>query len=312
MPRKGRETELVLKELESLSLKDQAEIKSPDFIRDVVTGQKREVDISIRFKVGTHEFLTVIECRDRKKSQDATWIEQIVTKTRNIHANRVIAVSTSGFTDGAKKLAEHENVILRTLRDFKADEAIEWMDKVTFELRERQWDPINMQIELIDEKLKDESKGKLKEMNIQFNLHKKEFKVASTGEYVSINDIINSANKNNGDFLFNDLNDGDPPVIKRALLEFAQENKHFIEIDDKNYYIKFMDVELKCWVETKIIPLKKALRYEENHKPVLDKVDYEFSTLDKKKVFLSLTKDHETCDGILNAYYTDSKDNNLD
>lgn len=85
-----------------------------------MAGKKREVDISIRNKVGKHEFLTIIECRDRAEKGEIDWIEQIITKTAN--ANKVIAVSTSGFTDEAIIKANHYNVVLRKLRDFKAEE----------------------------------------------------------------------------------------------------------------------------------------------------------------------------------------------
>jgi hypothetical protein len=44
-----------------------------------VAGKKREVDISIRNKVGKHEFLTIIECRDRAEKGEIDWIEQIIT-----------------------------------------------------------------------------------------------------------------------------------------------------------------------------------------------------------------------------------------
>lgn len=52
MARKGRTTELIVKELENLCFdKDICEIHSPDSIEDVITKRKREIDVSIRCKI---------------------------------------------------------------------------------------------------------------------------------------------------------------------------------------------------------------------------------------------------------------------
>ncbi len=63
---------------------EDVQIKSPDFIADSITGEKREVDISLRGKIGSHPILIIIEVRDRDKVQDVTWIEQLATKRDNM------------------------------------------------------------------------------------------------------------------------------------------------------------------------------------------------------------------------------------
>jgi hypothetical protein len=52
-------------------------VTSPDRIRCNVTGRLREVDASIRSRIGTAEMLITIECRRRATIQDVTWIEQL-------------------------------------------------------------------------------------------------------------------------------------------------------------------------------------------------------------------------------------------
>lgn len=52
-----------------------AVVTSPDRIRDLTTGQRREVDAPIRHKVGTAEVLIAVECRKRERKGDDTWIE---------------------------------------------------------------------------------------------------------------------------------------------------------------------------------------------------------------------------------------------
>jgi hypothetical protein len=92
-------------------------VKSPDRLRCKLTGRLREVDASVRAKVGTNEMLITIECRRRSKLQDVTWIEQLATKKSSIGADRTIAVSASGFSADAKIAASHAGISLRTVSD---------------------------------------------------------------------------------------------------------------------------------------------------------------------------------------------------
>ncbi len=70
-----------------------ATVTSPDRLPDQTTGKLREVDATIRYKIGTSDVLIVVECRKRSRTQDITWIEQLTTKGRSIRANKLIAVS---------------------------------------------------------------------------------------------------------------------------------------------------------------------------------------------------------------------------
>jgi hypothetical protein len=92
-------------------------VKSPDRIRCKLTRRLREVDASIRAKIGTTEMLVTIECRRRTKIQDVTWIEQLATKKTSIGADRTIAVSVSGFSADAQTTASHSGITLRKVSD---------------------------------------------------------------------------------------------------------------------------------------------------------------------------------------------------
>jgi hypothetical protein len=95
-------------------------VTSPDRLRCKVTGRLREVNASIRAKVGTTEMLVTIECRRRSKIQDVTWIEQLATKKTSIGADRTIAVSVSGFSSEAQTAASHSGITLRKVSDLTA------------------------------------------------------------------------------------------------------------------------------------------------------------------------------------------------
>jgi len=97
-------------------------VTSPDRIRDRTTGRLREVDASVRTKIGTSNILITIECRKRRAKQDVTWIEQLSTKKNAIGASRTIAVSSSGFSQKAEAAARHHGIDLRRLSDVSAAE----------------------------------------------------------------------------------------------------------------------------------------------------------------------------------------------
>jgi hypothetical protein len=116
--------ELVARIEETLAPKG-AVVKSPDRVRDLVTGRLREVDASIRLTVGSTPILVTIECRKRKNVQDDTWIEQLATKRAKIGAAKTIAVSATGFTASAVRTAELHGIEIRTLEDRIGEEIVQ-------------------------------------------------------------------------------------------------------------------------------------------------------------------------------------------
>ena len=110
-----REFELLVARIEADAGPAGMIVKSPDKIRSKVTGRLREVDASIRHQVGSAEVLITLECRRRAKTQDVTWVEQLASKRDAIGADRTIAVSASGFTEGAQVMADANGISLRTL-----------------------------------------------------------------------------------------------------------------------------------------------------------------------------------------------------
>lgn len=124
--RAGRDLELLVAELERLLGETRSQIRSPDYILGR-SGTRREVDVSVRSTVGSSELLVVLECRDRQDRQGVNWIEQLAGKARDVRADRMIAVSSSGFSDGARQTAERENITLRTIEELAVDGIFSWL-----------------------------------------------------------------------------------------------------------------------------------------------------------------------------------------
>ena len=72
----------------------------------------RQFDVTIRFRRGLYDHLTVVECKDYKQSVSIEKVEAFVTKSRDIHANVAVLASTSGFQSGAKEAARRHGITL--------------------------------------------------------------------------------------------------------------------------------------------------------------------------------------------------------
>lgn len=105
---------------------DGVHIESPDFVRDSITGRKREVDVGIREGEGG-PLLAFCECRDRSRAADVTWVEQVVTKARDAKGSPpVILVSRRGFTPEAIMKARAYEHDVRTMEEATVEEFQNW------------------------------------------------------------------------------------------------------------------------------------------------------------------------------------------
>ena len=127
MSRPGRDLEVLVALLESALVSDDAaSIRSPDHLVDRVTGKLREVDVSVRYQVGSVPVLIILECRDRQHVEDVTWIEQLAQKRNDVRAARAVAVSSAGFSEAAVLKAAHLAIELRNLEDLTPDDIRSW------------------------------------------------------------------------------------------------------------------------------------------------------------------------------------------
>lgn len=102
-------------------------LKSPDHLPDLVTKEgTREVDVSLRSKVGSAEVLVIIECRDRGRPADVTWLEQVKSKREAVGAQKAIAVASGDFSKRALAAAAAYGIDARTLAQVTSPQIKEW------------------------------------------------------------------------------------------------------------------------------------------------------------------------------------------
>jgi hypothetical protein len=87
--------------------------------------QPRQIDITIIRQDKTIR----IECRNHKEPQDVTWIEELIGRRLSLQIDEIIAVSASGFTQGAKKKADSFNIEIKELQSLKDEDIYNWKDE---------------------------------------------------------------------------------------------------------------------------------------------------------------------------------------
>lgn len=131
--RQGRNLELLVKEIEKLNIPN-AVVSSPEYVYDIDTGTRREVDIGIRLSKEATEIFIAIECRDRKGVEDIIWIEQLISKKRSICADVLVAVTSSTFTEPARVKARKNGILIRRLNYLEAQDIANLLDETFVEV----------------------------------------------------------------------------------------------------------------------------------------------------------------------------------
>lgn len=135
MPRLGLELEQTIAKLEKLLSGGDIEIIQGARIPDYVAGGTREIDVLLKAKVGTHELLIILECRDRKATSDVNWIEQLIMKRNGVKAHKAVAISASKFSKKATRLAREYNIALRNLKHLTLSDIASWSSTDTITIK---------------------------------------------------------------------------------------------------------------------------------------------------------------------------------
>lgn len=103
-----------------------------DQVAELATGTLRQVDATIRAKVGSAELLVAIETRFRSRAGAIGWIDELDGKRRAIGAAKMIAVSDKGFSAAARRAAELRDIELRVLSEILPEVIDRWITGPSF------------------------------------------------------------------------------------------------------------------------------------------------------------------------------------
>jgi hypothetical protein len=265
MARKGRDLEKVISILEGELQQSGIQVKSPDFLPDRDTGEPREVDISLRGRIGSSDVLAIIECRDHHKHrQDVTWIEQVITKRSSVNADKVLAVSSSNFSEAARIKAEKNNIELRTLEEVNSKDVEDWFVKCPYMIVYRVYSDF-----------------------IQVNFYPQ----SPDGQKIDINEPIFKRKTDNKSVSFNDIWLSLPPdltqknvpldgsKIKRKIILKYENDKDRFQISTKSgdVDIESLEIDAISWIVEEKVPPTSLKAYRKKDKDIAKIQDFRFN-----------------------------------
>jgi len=94
-----------------------ASVKHDDRILGVNTGIFRQIDVSIRSVIATHEILIIVQAKDIQEPADVNVVGEFKAVIDDVRASKGILVCSNGFTKAAQEYAQRLNIDLCRLVD---------------------------------------------------------------------------------------------------------------------------------------------------------------------------------------------------
>jgi hypothetical protein len=129
VPTDGRTLEHLVRQIEELLLPAGFSVTGNTRVYNDGGVQLAEFDVEIRGRLGSTDLAWLIECRDRPGDGPApgSWIEQLVGRRDRFGFNKITAVSTTGFAEGAAEYARESGIELRTVSDIQPEDVASWL-----------------------------------------------------------------------------------------------------------------------------------------------------------------------------------------
>jgi len=99
MPKRSNEFQRLVAFIYDCIKPDGGTVTESAMVVDREANTEREVDILVENKVAGHQIKIAIECRDRSRKESVEWVDSIICKVKSLDLNKVVAVSSEGFSD---------------------------------------------------------------------------------------------------------------------------------------------------------------------------------------------------------------------
>jgi hypothetical protein len=282
MAREGRELELIVSRIEAALVPSGAIIKSPDRIKDKVTGVDREVDVSIRYQIGSVPILITVECRDRNDPQDDTWLEQLATKRWKVGAAKTIAVSSSGFTAPAITHARLQGIEVRRLEEITDEEVRRWFQVHNIQNIVFRSELVGVMMHMYGDtpgelEFDPEWRARVK----QDSLHTPAFEGIADGRRFCVEDLIRKGRLDKPEFFLDIPREG-TRVRKELNFDFPTGMLRCLAL--RGHDVKRVTITLDLLVETVSVPLEKIVMYADESNPLAYAAESEVLILGEKLI----------------------------
>jgi hypothetical protein len=273
--------------LESFLVHDGAEIKSPDYIEDRVTGELRRVDISIRKMLGSFPILIIIDCKDDSVQDDLQWIEQIAQKKNDIRAAKAVAVSTNEFSNNALRKASFLNIETRLLNQITLDDIADWCtakhlnqwvyhaDFLRISFRSE-----NSQQEILNQFIRNSFS------NLKLNNDIEIFLNIEDGKKCSFNQIWRGMLSKKREEIYQNVKPNAEKHRRTIFPNFRNPESRY-QIITNNGPIDILEMRIICdlWIEEIQVPTTVLTNYSSKDNQLFDTIGWEFEANGKKYNF---------------------------
>lgn len=294
MARKGRGLEKLVALLEEKLGPNGIQVTSPDFIEGKFSKSKREVDVSLRSRIGSSNILVIIECRDRLETEEATWIEQIAKKIEDVGADKAIAVSSVGFTSGAVNTAKMYNIELRTFEEINPEDILLWFEMDEIVVHRQCCNFLHYEFRLataVTELPQEFTKALGKTLTPPFDIKVPIFRAKKDGAILSLEDFWNKLPRQE---MFKKINPGESKKTVRLRIDFPKGDELQILTSPDPMDIDHVDMVVELWIEIEKKPLKSVKLYKDENRIIAKTADFESVKFMGKKLTIGFHQFPET------------------
>lgn len=259
----GKFLDELVSTVESLALPQGFKVERNQRYYDEDGVQEAELDITISGQVGTTHFQWLIECRDRP-SQGAgpiSWIEQLVGRRDRYKFDRVIAVSSTGFSKASIKYANDQRIELREVSNLDKESLASWLglSEVTVTKNIHDLKHADLIVE------SDEAEGRkaaFEKVVTSSTGGDKLLRSVVTGNYVTVTDAFIAVVSEQGN-LFDELieNGSGINVVIRA--KYLKDNCFVVETESGDVRIAEIIFRGELRIEQEISPIVRMFGYQQ-------------------------------------------------
>ncbi len=263
MSNSGKYLESFVKQIEKILLPGDINLKTNEKIFDENGVPIAEFDIEIEGKIGTTHLKWLIECRDRPSKGPApgSWIQQLIGRKEIFEFNKVIAVSTTGFTNGAKKFAKKSGIEIRTVTPSDLEHNKEWLLTETFTLF-RKGAVLNGATLIVSDNEPEEVKHAIKDLFAKLDVKSPILLSTETNKYVNTLDAFNSA-IHGIDGIYDDLFSDVTSKKVKLRTQYTDDKSHYI-IETKFGKVRILEILFSGEISVKkeIYPISNIKNYD--------------------------------------------------
>lgn len=222
--------------------------------------QIAEFDVVIRGRIGTTDFSWLIECRDRPGSgpQSGSWIEQLVGRRSRFGFNKVTAVSTTGFAEGAREFASQKGIELRVVEAL-TPESFSWLGLSNISFLERRADLRSAKF-LVNKELDGDMRLALKQVVMSANGSDRILRSTSSGNIHTVAEAFLGVVEQEGQF--EGVEPGGEPKNVGIFAKYLNDEDHFV-VDTNLGQVRIEEIffEGQLSVSETLVPADIATKY---------------------------------------------------